>query len=94
MPVMPDLYFIGAITLGVFLWFFCAYVCYLQAGRRRRRPLTWGILGIVFGPIALFALMLMPRGNLGAEAEGGHVSGPKGQTKTQAELYEVPKDRR
>ncbi len=58
------LYFGGAIALGAFLWFFCAYLCYITAPKKHRRPVTWLILGIVFGPFAFAALYLMPKGNL------------------------------
>lgn len=95
---MP-LYFGGALILGAFIWFLCAYLAYQTAGQRHRRPLTWGLLGIVFGPIALAAVYLMPKGNLvpakSAAAPAAHATAHdpsgQGQTKSQADLYEVPK---
>ncbi len=100
MPV----YYGGALILGAVIWFLCAYLAYQTAGQRHRRPLTWGILGIVFGPIALAAVYLMPKGNLvpagsaaasttpgTAHDPAGHGSTAHGQTKSQADLYEVPK---
>jgi hypothetical protein len=69
------LYFGGAIVLGAFLWFFCAYLCYITAGKKHRRPVTWLILGIVFGPFAFAALYLMPKGGLApAPASSGSAS--------------------
>ncbi len=100
-----SLYFGGALVLGAFLWFFCAYLCYITAGKKHRRPVTWLILGIFFGPIAFAALYLMPKGNLApagatsasagrgstGDAAPTHESGAQhGGTKTQADLYEVP----
>jgi hypothetical protein len=94
---MP-IYYGGALILGAVIWFLCAYLAYQTAGQRQRRPLTWGILGIVFGPIALAAVYLMPKGNLvpatgAAAATPGtaHDLAAHGQTKSQADLYEVPK---
>jgi hypothetical protein len=54
----------GFVVLGFFVWLFCAYLCYTTAPRFRRRPVTWLILGIVFGPFALFALYLLPKGHV------------------------------
>jgi len=51
----------GLFGIGLVVWIVCAYLCYQQAPRFRRRPVAWGILGIVFGPIALFALYLLPK---------------------------------
>ena len=59
MDVTP--YFGGALILGFVVWLLCAYLCYQAAPRFRRRPVTWLILGLVFGPFALFALYLMPK---------------------------------
>ena len=56
--------YVGLLIIGGFVWFLCAYLAYTTARQKRRRPLTWGILGIVFGPIALFAVFLMPPGNM------------------------------
>ena len=104
MPAM-DIYFGGALILGAFVWFFCAYLCYVGARQRNRTPLNWGILGIVFGPIALFALYLMPHGHSSAakaSSSGSHTH-PDGtvhheahghQTQSQADLYEVPKHKK
>lgn len=97
--------YVGAMILGAFIWFFCAYAAYMTAGKRHRRPLTWGILGIVFGPLALFAVFLMPPGHLHTEphstaaadhdhpAAAGHHESHGHPSQTQADLYEVPKDK-
>ena len=78
------LYFGGAIALGAFLWFFCAYLCYITAPKKHRRPITWLILGIVFGPFAYAALYLMPKGHLApahaASGSAGHGSNAGGGT--------------
>ena len=52
------------VVLGAVVWIFCAYLAYQTAPKFHRRPGTWGILGIVFGPFALFALYLLPKGHV------------------------------
>jgi hypothetical protein len=107
----------GAVSLfilGGVVWVVCAIMCYYGAAQRGRTPLTWGILGIVGGPVSLAALYLMPRqqhpsahdhsahdhdpaghSHAGsAHPEGAAHHEPHGhQTQTQADLYEVPKDK-
>jgi hypothetical protein len=75
----------GLVGLGLVVWIVCAYAAYRQAPQRGRRALTWGILGIIFGPFALFALALLPRG----QAPGG-----SREPDPRAALYEVPKEKR
>ena len=65
----PTLLGTGFVILGGFVWVFCAVLSYETAPKRGRRGLTWGILGIIFGPLALFALYLLPKGHL--EHAGG-----------------------
>jgi ABC-type nickel/cobalt efflux system permease component RcnA len=103
---------VGLFILGGVVWVVCAIMCYYGAAQRGRTPLTWGILGIVGGPIALVALYLMPRGHHHAAghdhdhaghdhdhvghdhpAEAAHHEPHGTQTQTQADLYEVPKDK-
>lgn len=54
-------YYGGALILGLVVWIFCAYLAYQQAPKFGRRAGTWALLGIIFGPFALFALYLMPK---------------------------------
>jgi hypothetical protein len=82
----PTLVGTGFVILAGFLWVFCAVLAYETAAKRGRRPLTWGILGIVIGPFALFALYLLPRGH--------HVTHHEKKADPQAALYEVPKKKR
>jgi hypothetical protein len=56
----------GLVGLGLVVWLVCAYVCYQRAPERRRRAGAWGLLGILFGPFAMFALFLMPKGGVPA----------------------------
>jgi hypothetical protein len=77
----------GFIVLGLFVWLFCAYLCYQAAPRFRRRPVTWLILGLVFGPFALFALYLLPKGNV-------QQPGQSKKADPRDDLYEVPRSKR
>lgn len=80
------IYYGGALILGLVVWFFCAYLAYKQAPKFGRRNITWGILGLIFGPFALFALYLLPKGNL--EQPGGKKADPRD------DLYQVPRSKR
>lgn len=55
---------VGLFIIGGAVWFICAYLAYVTAGKKRRRPLTWGILGIFFGPLAFAAVYVMPPGDM------------------------------
>ena len=80
-----EIYYFGGVILGLFIWFFCAYIAFKNAPQRGRRAGTWGFLGVVFGPFALFALYLMKPKHVPGKAKHG------AQHDTQADLYEVPK---
>ena len=60
----------GFVLLGLVVWLVCAYGCYLRAPERHRRPGAWAVLGILFGPFALFALFLLPKGHVPASRSG------------------------
>jgi hypothetical protein len=51
----------GGIVLGLVIWAVCAYLCYQNAPRLGRSAGNWAVLGIVFGPFALFALYALGR---------------------------------
>jgi hypothetical protein len=78
----------GIVILGFFVWLFCAYLAYQTAPKFHRRPLTWGILGVIFGPFALFALYLLPKGHVETHHDPAHHDK---KADSQAALYEVPK---
>ena len=82
---MEIIYFGGFILAG-FIWLFCAYLAYKSAPQRGRRAITWGMLGVLFGPFALFALFLMAPKPSATSTRGSGYHDPR------SDLYEVPKD--
>lgn len=84
---MEVIYF-GGVILGLFIWLFCAYLAYTGAPQRGRRAITWGILGVIFGPFALFALFLMKPMASASSTRGSGYHDPR------SNLYEVPKDKK
>jgi hypothetical protein len=88
----PTLVGTGFVVLGAVIWVLCAYYCYQVAPRFQRRPAVWGILGIIFGPIALMILYVLPKGNMVSDKGRGAEPGKPGTKHTkQSDLYEVPK---
>ena len=76
----------GLFGLATFIWLLCAYLAYQRAPERGRRAGLWGFLGVVFGPFALFALMVMRKGH----AEQASAKGGAARRSPQANLYQVP----
>ena len=89
---MEPVYFGGALILGAVVWVVCAVYAYQGARKFGRRPAVWGALGIVFGPIALMILYILPKQHGGSGGSGSSgSSGSSSHKTTQADLYEVPK---
>ncbi len=88
-----EVYAAGTLILGAVVWVLCAYYCYQVAPRFHRRARNWAILGIVFGPIALMVLYVLPKGNVVSDKGRGAQPGRPGTKKQQeqAALYERPK---
>ncbi len=87
----PVLIGTGFVILGPFVWGFCAYYAYQSAPKFGRRAGTWGVLGIIFGPIALMVLYILPKGHhvtpAATTSSGTHTT----HKDPRADLYEVPK---
>lgn len=52
----------GFVLVGLVVWAVCVYLAWQQAPRRGRSNVNWAILTVIFGPLALFALYVLPRG--------------------------------
>jgi hypothetical protein len=57
----PTLIGTGLFVLGAVVWVVCAIYAYRMAPGFGRRAWTWAILGIIFGPIALMILYVLPK---------------------------------
>jgi hypothetical protein len=80
---MPSLMGTGLFILGAVVWVVCAIYAYRSAPSFGRSSTTWGVLGIIFGPIALMALYILPK----QAAKPGHGQ----QEDPHAALYEKPR---
>jgi multisubunit Na+/H+ antiporter MnhB subunit len=88
----PTLVGTGFVVLGAVIWVLCAYYCYQVAPKFHRRASIWAVLGILFGPLALMALYVLPKGNVVSDKGRGAEPGRPGTKRDkQAEMYEVPK---
>ena len=89
---MEPIYTGGLLILGAVVWVVCAVYAYQGARKFGRRPAVWGALGIVFGPIALMVLYILPKQHGGgSDGSSGSTSSGSSHKTTQADLYEVPK---
>jgi hypothetical protein len=61
--------------VGLLLTALLASVCWVIAGRRLRSQPLWLVLGVLFGPIALVALALLPSRKV-QSTESLHSSAP------------------
>jgi hypothetical protein len=52
----------GFVLVGLVVWAVCVYLAWQRAPRRGRSGVNWAILTVFFGPLALFALYVLPRG--------------------------------
>jgi hypothetical protein len=86
----PTLIGTGFFILAAVVWVLCAYYAYQVAPKFGRNRITWTILSIIFGPIALMVLYILPKGNKPAPA--GSAAARSGTTHhdPRADLYEKP----
>ena len=81
-----DLFLIGTglVILGALVCIVCAIYAYRLAPSYGRGAWPWAIAAIIFGPFALFALVLLPK----RPAKPGH---GQQHEDAQAALYERPR---
>jgi multisubunit Na+/H+ antiporter MnhB subunit len=82
----PTLVGTGFVVLGAVVWIVCAVYAYQNAPRFGRNAWLWTIICLIFGPIGLMVLYVLPK-NEPAHAAGSHKKDPHDA------LYEVPKKR-
>jgi hypothetical protein len=82
----PTLVGTGFVVLGAVVWIVCAVYAYQNAPRLGRNPSLWAIICIIFGPLGLMVLFVLPKNE--PVAGSGHAKAKKSE---QEALYEVPK---
>ena len=82
----PTLVGTGFVVLGAVVWIVCAVYAYQNAPRLGRNPWLWAIICIIFGPLGLMVLFVLPKKQPVAAA--GHAQVKRSE---QDALYEVPK---
>jgi hypothetical protein len=81
----PTLIGTGFLIVAAVVWVVCAIYAYQNAPRFGRSAGLWGVLAVIFGPLALMILYVLPK-----RERAGH-AGSSGKTDPHAALYEVPK---
>jgi hypothetical protein len=76
----------GFVVLAAVVWIVCAVYAYQNAPKFGRSAAVWTFLCILFGPIALMILYILPKKQPVHAAGSSHA-----HTDPQAALYEVPK---
>ena len=84
----PTLVGTGFVVLAAVVWIVCAVYAYQTAPGFGRNPILWGILALIFGPLALMVLYILPK-NEPKEPPAG--SAHKKKADPHDALYEVPK---
>jgi multisubunit Na+/H+ antiporter MnhB subunit len=76
----------GFVVLAAVVWVVCAVYAYQNAPKFGRNAVLWLILTLIFGPLALMFLYVLPK------HEPVHAAGSaKKKTDPHDALYEVPK---
>jgi hypothetical protein len=84
----PTLVGTGFVVLGAVVWIVCAVYAYQNAPRLGRNAWLWAIICVIFGPLGLMVLFVLPR----REPVGGSAHSKQQAKKSEQEaLYEVPK---
>ena len=82
----PTLVGTGFVVLAAVVWIVCAVYAYQNAPGFGRSAILWGILALIFGPLALMVLYILPK----HEPPAGSPAHKKKADPHDA-LYEVPK---
>ena len=83
----PTLVGTGFLVLGAVVWIVCAVYAYQNAPRLGRNPWLWTIICILFGPLGLMVLFVLPK----REHATGSAHHAQAKKSEQEALYEVPK---
>ena len=83
----PTLVGTGFVVLGAVVWIVCAVYPYQNAPRLGRNAWLWTIICLIFGPLGLMLLFVLPK----REHAGGTAHAKAAHKSEQEALYEVPK---
>jgi hypothetical protein len=86
----PTLIGTGFFILAAVVWILCAYYAWQVAPKFGRNRVTWTILCVIFGPIALMVLYILPKGHKPAPAGSAAAQSSAAHHDPRADLYEVP----
>ncbi len=75
----------GFLILAAVVWVVCAIYAYRMAPTFGRSAVAWAILAIIFGPLALMILYILPKHSPAPGHGKSHHQDP------QAALYEKPR---
>ena len=76
----------GFVVLAAVVWIVCAIYAYQNAPKFGRSAGLWAFLAIIFGPLALMVLYVLPK-NAPAHTDTSHAK----HVDPHDALYEVPK---
>ena len=83
----PTLVGTGFVVLGAVVWIVCAVYAYQNAPRLGRNAWLWTIICLIFGPLGLMVLFVLPK----REHAIGSAHHAQAKKSEQEALYEVPK---
>jgi multisubunit Na+/H+ antiporter MnhB subunit len=83
----PTLVGTGFVVLGAVVWIVCAVYAYQNAPRLGRNAWLWTIICLIFGPLGLMVLFVLPK----REHATGSAHVTQAKKSEQEALYEVPK---
>jgi multisubunit Na+/H+ antiporter MnhB subunit len=82
-----NVYYAGGLILGAVVWIVCAVYAYQNAPRLGRNAWLWTIICLIFGPLGLMVLFVLPK----REHATGSAHHAQAKKSEQESLYEVPK---
>ena len=87
----PTLVGTGFVVLGAVVWIVCAVYAYQNAPRLGRNAWLWTIICLIFGPLGLMVLFVLPKREHADRFYGGSTHAAQAKKSEQEALYEVPK---
>lgn len=83
----PNLVGTGILIVAAVVWVVCAIYAYRITPRNGRSAAVWTVLAVIFGPIALMVLYVLPKRTPISQGDAPRVD-------PHEALYQVPKKKR